>query len=58
MDSITLIRITTTVVSFLCFIAWIAWFMERDTKDKYQRFAQDLLEDDDTTPSPVDATKK
>lgn len=47
------IRIITTVTSFVCFVAWMFWFLKKDNKGVYQERAQMLLDDDDTTPAPV-----
>ena len=58
MDSLTILHIIFTVVSFLCFLAWIAWFLNKNDKAKYDQYAKDLLEDNDTTPNPSDAVVK
>lgn len=47
----TIIRIIITVTSFLCFVAWLIWFLKRDNKSYYQARALDLINDDDTTPT-------
>ncbi|MGB5109849.1 MAG: hypothetical protein WBO07_08785 [Formosimonas sp.] len=48
-----IIRIAVTVMTFLCFIAWIVWFLKKDNTATYQKRAQALLDDDDTTPTPT-----
>jgi cbb3-type cytochrome oxidase subunit 3 len=48
------IRIGVTVATFICFVAWIVWFLNKDNTAKYQARAEMLLDDDDTTPVQID----
>ena len=48
-----MIRIVITVSSFACFVTWLVWFLKKDNQDHYQALAQQLLDDDDTTPTII-----
>ncbi|TDR33132.1 CcoQ/FixQ family Cbb3-type cytochrome c oxidase assembly chaperone [Hydromonas duriensis] len=58
LDGSTIAHIIYTVVSFVCFVAWIVWFLGKDNRAKYQKLAADFLNDDDTTPNPMDGLSK
>ncbi|MGL4767689.1 MAG: hypothetical protein ACRCV6_06375 [Formosimonas sp.] len=51
----TLVRALITVSSFVCFIAWLVWFLKKDNHAYYQDRARELLDDDDTTPTVINS---
>lgn len=48
METMNMVRAVVLIVSLFCAICWMVWFLNKDNKTKYQKYAQDFLNDDET----------